>query len=204
MTSVPLGEVHMHVARDGYVGIVRLEGDLVDIAAAVDPGSIATGGGPGGVIRSVLEFCGVDAPWAAGIRWHGTPPLRRSRACVASGGVFVVGDAAGYVEPFSGEGMTWAITGAVAAGDCAVAHLNGCADAAARWAGEFRAIVRSRQTACGLLAWVVRHPVLVERGLWLAGAAPWAAGVLTGRMLAGLPAGGVGRAFARAGTEAGP
>ena len=41
----------------------------------------------------------------------GTASLTRSRR-VASGHIACVGDAAGYVEPFTGEGMSWAIGGA--------------------------------------------------------------------------------------------
>ena len=44
----------------------------------------------------------------------GTIPLTRRLSRPAARGIFVLGDAAGYVEPFTGEGMAWAFAGAEA------------------------------------------------------------------------------------------
>jgi flavin-dependent dehydrogenase len=42
-----VGTIHLAVARFGYVGAVRVEGDRLDVAAAFDPGFIRSRGGPG-------------------------------------------------------------------------------------------------------------------------------------------------------------
>jgi flavin-dependent dehydrogenase len=47
--------------------------------------------------------------------WLGTLPLTRRTPRPAGHRVLVVGDAAGYVEPFTGEGMAWALATASAA-----------------------------------------------------------------------------------------
>ena len=46
--------------------------------------------------------------------WHGTPPLTSRPGRVAAERLFVIGDASGYVEPFSGEGMATALETALA------------------------------------------------------------------------------------------
>lgn len=170
---VPLapGQVHMHVGAIGYVGMVRIEGSTVDVAAAIDPAALRAGG-PGAAVATILESCGVESGWAASVRWHGTPPLTRRRDRVALGGVFVVGDAAGYVEPFTGEGMTWAIRGGAAVGACCQAFLAGDPSASARWEAEYGRIIRSRQAACRALSWLVRRPLLVRAGVALAAGVP--------------------------------
>ncbi len=170
---VPLapGQVHMHVGANGYVGMVRIEGAKVDVAASLDPVALREGG-PGAAVATILASCGVESGWAASVRWHGTPLLTRRRNRVALGGVFVVGDAAGYVEPLTGEGMTWAVRGGAAVSACTQAFLSGDPSASARWEAEFRRTIRSRQVACRALSWLVRRPLLVRAGVALAAGVP--------------------------------
>ena len=48
------------------------------------------------------------------LNWQGTGKLTRKTSPVATGRVLVLGDASGYVEPFTGEGMGWGLSSAVA------------------------------------------------------------------------------------------
>ena len=48
-------------------------------------------------------------PALAGAEWRGTPLLTRRESRLAANRLFLLGDAAGYAEPFTGEGMTWAV-----------------------------------------------------------------------------------------------
>jgi menaquinone-9 beta-reductase len=108
-------QLHMLVGRNGYVGICKTDGDYVDIAAALDPGSIQPLGGIEQVVRGILSDCNAQAmDWPDTTHWMATPALTRTSQRAASHRVFLIGDALGYVEPFTGEGMSWALAGAEA------------------------------------------------------------------------------------------
>jgi flavin-dependent dehydrogenase len=86
---------------------------------------------------------------------------------------FAVGDAAGYVEPFTGEGMAWAIGSGVA-----VAPL---VEAAARrwdesltgeWERKYSRGVGRRQWACQAVAAGLRSPTLTRLAVRVLSAVP--------------------------------
>ena len=152
----PAGAIHMACGAQGYVGLVRLEDNRLDVAAALDPAFIRARGGPAQAVRHVLESCRVPVP--SGLsrgRWRGTPLLHQTRGQVADERLFVVGDAAGYVEPFTGEGIAWALAGGWAAGDLASRPWQ--AGAAALWASQI-AQLRRRQWTCKAVAALLRRP----------------------------------------------
>ncbi len=75
-------------------------------------------------IQKILTQCGFDRlPEADFESLQTTPPLTRQRR-VGHGRLIAVGDAAGYVEPFTGEGMAWAIENGVAAGVAVASWLS--------------------------------------------------------------------------------
>ena len=107
------GCLHMLVGHQGYVGICKTDGGLVDIAAAIDPSSIPERGGIRQVVQGILAECGVnDIELPDKDQWLATPSLTRFSSRVSDHRVFLIGDAIGYVEPFTGEGMSWALTSA--------------------------------------------------------------------------------------------
>ncbi|MCP4890778.1 MAG: NAD(P)/FAD-dependent oxidoreductase [Planctomycetaceae bacterium] len=116
--EIEAGAIYMGCDDDGYVGLVRLEDGRVDVAAAlVSGGGSAAAGTPLHRIESILRrsrFAGLTIRDASPLMT--TPPLRRSRPA-GMNRLLVIGDAAGYVEPFTGEGMTWAAQSAIAAAD---------------------------------------------------------------------------------------
>jgi flavin-dependent dehydrogenase len=73
--------------------------------------------------------------------------------------LFVVGDAAGYVEPFTGEGMAWALSSAVALAPLAVGEWR--PEAARHWTATHRRVVVARQGPCRWLAAALRRPWLM-------------------------------------------
>ena len=107
------GRLHMLVGTRGYVGLCKTDGDWVDIAAAIDPASIQRFGGIRQVVQGILTECGIQSPvLPTQLQWLATPALTRSSARVADHRTFLLGDAIGYVEPFTGEGMSWALASA--------------------------------------------------------------------------------------------
>jgi len=80
--------------------------------------------------------------------------------------VFLVGDAAGYIEPFTGEGMAWALMGG-----CAVAGLLPEAVSTADWQlpardwnRTYTNLLGRRQRICQWMTRSLRHPKLTD---WL-------------------------------------
>ncbi|OJW17879.1 MAG: hypothetical protein BGO49_30800 [Planctomycetales bacterium 71-10] len=153
------GRIFMACGAGGYVGLVVLEDGRLDVAAALDPAAVRAAGGPGALAARILAGTRLpDVPGLADARWRGTPALSRSPGRVAEGTVFRVGDSAGYVEPFTGEGMAWALAG----GEALAAILAEDPDPAGRWAREHRRIVRDRQFACRAVARVLRSPAMTS------------------------------------------
>jgi flavin-dependent dehydrogenase len=160
------GAVAMAVGRQGYLGAVRVEGGRVDLAAAVDPAWLRRQPGPEKALGAILSDAGASLPgWPPAGRWSGTVPLTRRPARLAGERLFVLGDAAGYVEPFTGEGIGWALVAAEQLWPIAVrAARSWSTDLAAAWTARHRRTILGRQRRCRLIASALRRPLLV-RGL---------------------------------------
>ncbi|HEX6613026.1 MAG TPA: FAD-dependent oxidoreductase [Rhodanobacteraceae bacterium] len=168
------GSIHMACAANGYVGLVRAEDGSATIAAALDPAWCAGVGGPAHAIAEIFHsarFPPCDALRAT--RFGGTPHLTRMRRALGAERVLVLGDAAGYVEPFTGEGMAWAIADAAAVAPLAreaVAHWSD--GIVARWGSLHARNVRARQRVCQGVSRVLRRPRLLAAALPAMDAAP--------------------------------
>jgi flavin-dependent dehydrogenase len=179
---VPDGELHMAVGRPGYVGLVRVESGRLNVAAAVDPTALRERT-PDAVIAGILSDAGLPPlPPTVEDGWRGTPRLTRSGD---AGGhrLFRVGDAAGYVEPFTGEGIGWALADGLAAAGCARVALEGRpADALAHWRRHRAARSATAERICRGLARGLRRPRLVNIAVTALGALPELAAPLVRRV----------------------
>jgi flavin-dependent dehydrogenase len=93
------------------------------------------------------------------LSWKGTPALTRRPAAVAGHRLFAVGDAAGYVEPFTGEGMAWAIASATAVAPMAMRAITAWhSDLVAEWQRTHARLLGHRQRVCRVVAHVLRWP----------------------------------------------
>jgi len=158
------GTIFMACGPGGYVGLVRLEDGRLNLAAALDPARVRQTGGVGAVVAQILrqaDFPAIDARSA--LVWRGTPALTRRRARVADDRLFVIGDAAGYVEPFTGEGMAWAMASAVAVTPLVCeAAAQWTPSLAAQWTSRHRRLVRRRQATCRWITQALRDPRLAQ------------------------------------------
>lgn len=112
-TSPARGTIAMAVGTGGYVGLARDESGDVHLAAAVAPQFMRRAGGPAECVAALLQQAGHPLHAACGdLAWLGTGPLTHHLRPAAAHRLFVVGDAQRYVEPFTGEGMAWALQGA--------------------------------------------------------------------------------------------
>jgi menaquinone-9 beta-reductase len=156
------GTIYMAAGTSGYVGLVRLESGALDIACAIDPGAVRSAHGPGVVAARILEEAAWPAPAnLADAGWRGTAPLTRQARRVAGHRLFGLGDATGYVEPFTGEGMAWAMSSAVALAPIARAAAQAWRPELAHlWRQTHRSLVTRRQRVCRIAAEVLRRPWL--------------------------------------------
>ncbi len=173
--------IHMAIGRHGYVGLVRNEAGELNLAAAFDRPHLIAAGGPAVSAAEVLAEAGFDPlPQMAEASWRATPALTRRSSPPAAERLLLLGDAAGYVEPFTGEGMGWALVGALAVVPLVLqGQREWSRELEREWARRHAARIGSRQRFCHGLAFVLRRPGLC-RGL-LAAAERWPA--LTGPLL---------------------
>jgi menaquinone-9 beta-reductase len=155
----PAGEIFMGCAPSGYVGIVRLEDGQLDVAMALDRGAAQNAGGTASAAIAILRASGLPCPAAlASATFRGTPYLTRRRARVAADGLLVIGDAAGYVEPLTGEGMAWAMQQAILAVPIIAAAVGRSGTRyAENWQPQYERLFRYRRNVCRAAGWLRRN-----------------------------------------------
>src|SRR5262249_29162477 len=142
----------------------------------------------GPAISSLLAAAGMPPLAAfADTHFHATPALPRRRATIETDRLLILGDAAGYVEPFTGEGIAWAFASAVAIVPRVLQRLElplprgggreGVPAATvgistATWTRTHRRLITPRQHLCRVLAWTLRHPRLASTAIRLLSLAP--------------------------------
>ncbi len=158
------GAIHMGVARHGYVGVVRVENDGLNLGAALDPGFVRRCGGLAAAIEAIVASSGLPRIGSLGsAALRGTAPLTRRASRVSSHRLFAIGDAAGYAEPFTGEGMAWAVLSASMVVPVAMAAIDDWSpDLELSWTNTYRTAIRGRQKRCYRLARLLRSPWLVS------------------------------------------
>lgn len=156
--------IFMATARGGYVGCVRVEDERLDVAAAFDVGFVKSQGGLGAAAVAVLGEVGWPRiPGLAELPWKGTPALTRRANALAGERWFAVGDAAGYVEPFTGEGMAWAVASAAALAPIAARAVQQWEPTLVReWETTHRRTIGARQRACRVVSRVLRSPAFTS------------------------------------------
>jgi flavin-dependent dehydrogenase len=157
-------QILMSVHEGGYIGAVRLANGRIDIAAAAHPSVIRSAGG---LALLAAQWLGSHLRAGAGFgaaQWRGTPLLTRRRNQLACENVLVAGDASGYVEPFTGEGMSWALATGLAAGTHASAMILFSASSN-QWPRIANRIVRSSRMRCLITAQLLRHPRLLRSAM---------------------------------------
>lgn len=172
-SGLPAGLLSMAIGKHGYVGRIKLGDGRVSLAAALNPIAVRQLGASAAVF-SVLEQCQVaNATRYGDCELRGTLPLTRRAACIADEGIFLVGDSAGYVEPFTGEGMTLAMQAAEAVIPLVMTAQSGWhPNIARKWHHIFHHLTDPRHALCRGLSVLCRQPWLVNTGLSVAWHAP--------------------------------
>lgn len=156
--AIEPGVIYMADGPHGYVGVVRLESNRMDIAAAVSPTFLRSQPNVAAAIETM--FSQADFEGIADLdqlTWQGTPLMTRRRSPPAAERLLLVGDAAGYVEPFTGEGIAWAVATGVAVAPHARAMMQGDVTRAAQaWQADYRRLLHARQKRCRQLTHMLR------------------------------------------------
>ena len=170
------GTIQMVVGREGYIGALQVEDGHLEIAAALDPAAIKRWG-PGEAVRRILQHSPLPRlEGVSDLEWQGTIPLSRHTSPPAGRRIFFAGDAAGYVEPFTGEGMAWAIASGAAVAD--IAHRAAqrySDDLPRRWIEMRGRLLGGRMRLCRLVTQSLRHQRVTECSVAILGHLPFLA-----------------------------
>lgn len=168
------GSVAMLCGTGGYVGTVVLEDGSLDIAAAMNPRWVKACRGPAQAAQTLAKRSGRPLPaFAQEAIWKATAPLTSRRKKLWMPRVFFLGDSAGYVEPFTGEGMAWAMKSAVALQPLVPHAIERWDDRIGRdWQCAHRHAVQTNQWRCKLFSKALRRPKLISTAIRLANAMP--------------------------------
>jgi flavin-dependent dehydrogenase len=125
------GRVRLYLFPGGYCGLSRVEGGAVNLAGVVSEKTLRQAG-PGweGVCRHARNAnASLDAdisrldPGPTG--FLGTGPVYFTAKPPVEGGILMAGDAAGVLDPFSGEGQAAALASGILAGETVERSLSG-------------------------------------------------------------------------------
>jgi len=172
-------EARMVIGRGWYCGIAPVPGERVNIGIVVAEGrlraAVADGRGKDGVVRDVLaSIPGPRQPW------QDTPssdevavalPLAHRVTRRSGRGFLLVGDAAGFIDPLSGEGLHRALVSAELGAEAAGVWLRGrgqplnAATALEAYDRRMSARFRSKDVLSWLLQLFVEQPRLLDHTL---------------------------------------
>jgi len=125
--STSFGE--MHVRRGRYIGVAPLPGGLTNVCL-VQPSQPADASlrDPAGLLRDVLAHDLLLCERFASARAIAAPvvlgPLAVDHVDASLDGLLLAGDASGFVDPMTGDGLRFAVRGAELAADAALAALK--------------------------------------------------------------------------------
>jgi len=173
-SSYRLGTVYMVVEKEGYLGIVQTAEKQLTLAAALNVSHLKRNGGVTGSVKALFNKAAFpDIHGWEKLQWKGTVSLTREAKNISDGRVFAIGDAASYIEPFSGEGMTWALYSV----EALLPILKGAIlkwepDYTAQWQCRYREVIRPMQARAKVVSSLIRKPLLCKTALCIVRAFP--------------------------------
>ena len=165
-----MGDVgEMHVGAGAYIGLAPVGRDLTNVAAVVELAHLSAAGRPADRLRELIDRFPAVRERLAGARFVSpvlaVGPFARWTTRATGDGVLLVGDAADFYDPFTGEGIFAALRGAELLAPHALAGLASGRLAARDLAGYDR----DRRRAFGgkwllerLIGWTVAVPRVLD------------------------------------------
>jgi flavin-dependent dehydrogenase len=172
--QLPPDTLQMAFGAAGYVGIAAVERGRMDVAAAVLPAALAGVRSPGALVARIFREAGLSPPHGLeSAAWRGTPRYARRCRPLGIDRCLLIGDAAGYVEPLTGEGIGWAMLSAVLASELVSPRLDHWdASIARRWQRSYRRTIVPSQRRCRAIGSLFGHASLREWAMWTLRRAP--------------------------------
>jgi flavin-dependent dehydrogenase len=157
-SGLHLGEINMYCGEKGYLGMIIVENGMIDAAAAIDRKAIADTSSASVVEKIILSCGAIPPPELLDAHWRGTSPLSQKRRVPARDRIFLVGDAAGYTEPFTGQGIAWALRCALLIAPLLARAVSGdLSNPEKAWSVLYEKEIRTHQKASSLLAKLLRY-----------------------------------------------
>jgi len=177
--TAPLaGQVRLYVFAGGYCGLSRVEGEGVNLAGVIAESVLRRqrAGWEGVLARAKGSNPALAADLAVltpgPIGFLGTGPVFFTAKPPSEDGILMAGDAAGVIDPFSGEGQAAALASGILAGETIERALAGNlspAQTAALYARAWKSSNARRFTWSSLLRRFILHPRLGAAAAGLAG-----------------------------------
>jgi len=162
----PADAIDMFIVRGGYLGVVRGDAGRLHVGGLFDRRRAESAPPPMAFAAAVARSFPSLEPMIGGlgdaVNLCVTGPMPWRPRAVVRARVALVGDAAGYAEPFTGEGMSWAIESADLLAD-AVARAGAATwteDSAQCYARSWRRSIGGAQRRCRAIARLLEHPRL--------------------------------------------
>jgi len=180
----PSGLGVMAVGRGGYCGVAAVGGGEASVGVAVSPGTRREGESADELFERMLASIPAareavaGAPRVTAIR--GVAPLARRVSRVSGPGYLLVGDAAGFTDPFTGEGIHRALRGAELAAAAARRALARSDREPVGYAAARHEAFAAKERACLVLQAALAWPTLFDYCLRRAETRERVARVLTG------------------------
>ncbi|MGH9400352.1 MAG: NAD(P)/FAD-dependent oxidoreductase, partial [Thermoanaerobaculia bacterium] len=177
-TAALAGQVRLYVFPGGYCGLSRIEGGRANLAGVVSEKARArmAGGWEAVVAHARRSNPGLDADLSnlalGPDGFLGTGPVFFTAKPPVENGLLMAGDAAGVLDPFSGEGQAAALGSGLLAGQIAARRLNGAIaaeDLPRVYTRAWRAAFARPFTWSALFRRFMLHPTLGALGARLAG-----------------------------------
>lgn len=129
-TGFLAGRVHLYLFAGGYCGLSRVEEGAVNLAGVVSEEAWRRAGGWTAVVNAARERNrALDSDLArltpGPIGYLGTGPVFFTRKPPVENDLLMAGDAAGVIDPFSGEGQAAALASGILAAEAAERFLSG-------------------------------------------------------------------------------
>ena len=151
--------IEMRVVRGGYLGMVAESHEQIHVAGLIDRNSKL--GRPDELLNEVARswpLLAAALQEGRPSRWNAAGPLPWKPTRIADESTALVGDAAGYAEPFSGEGMRWAFESAYGLTRAWRQHGGWSAAAAQTYSKWHSDHIASRQRKTLRMAWFLAQP----------------------------------------------
>ena len=158
----PLGE--MHVGEEAYCGLAPVGGGLVSVGLVVALGEKPSGEATERFFeRRLAELPGAARALSGTERVgpvRGIGPMARKVGRVAGPGYLLVGDAAGFLDPFTGEGVYRALRGAELATEAVEGALRRGDDVPVGYEKARRAAFADKERLCKIIQLLLGSPRL--------------------------------------------